>query len=85
MYILLLSSLAYYPVAFTFKSWYVVLAFCSTMLVTSFGLLSCMFGPKVYVLFFRPQQNTLEAVRSQVAQYSFNNVLGANDLPKPEG
>ena len=85
MYILLLSSLAYYPVAFTFESWYVTLVSCSTTLVASFGLLSCMFGPKVYVLFFCPQQNTLEAVRSQVAQYSFNNVLGTGALPKPKG
>ena len=77
MYILLLSSLAYYPVAFTFESWYVTLVSCSTTLVTSFGLLSCMFGSKVYVLFFRPQQNTLESVRSQVSQYSFNNLFKA--------
>ena len=80
MYILLVSSLAYYPVVFNFESWYVTLVSCSTTLVTSFGLLSCMFGPKVYVLFFRPQQNTLEAVRSQVSQYSFN-VSGTDSLP----
>ena len=86
MYILLLSSLAYYPVAFTFETWYVTLVSCSTTLVTSFGLLSCMFGPKVYIIVFRPQQNTLEAARSQVSQYSFgNNVLGTRVLPNPEG
>ena len=72
MYILLLSSLAYYPVVFNFESWYVALVSCSTTLVTSFGFLSCMFGPKVYVLLFHPQQNTLASVRSQVSQYSFH-------------
>lgn len=72
MYILLLSSLAYYPVVFNFESWYVTLVACSTTLVTSFGLLSCMFGPKMYVLVFQPQRNTLESVRSQVSQYSFH-------------
>ena len=71
MYILLLSSLAYYPVAFNFESWYLILVSCSTTLVTSFGLLSCMFGPKVYILLFRPEQNTLESVRAQVSQYLF--------------
>ena len=87
MYIFLLSSLAYYPVAFTFESWYVTLVSCSTTLVTSFGLLCCMFGPKVYVLLFHPQQNTLESVRTQVSQYSFskNVQLGTRVLPKPEG
>ena len=39
MNILLLSSIAYYPVAFTFESWYVTLVSCLTTLVTSFGLL----------------------------------------------
>ncbi|XP_078364650.1 extracellular calcium-sensing receptor-like [Oculina patagonica] len=72
MYILLLSSLAYYPVVFNFESWYVTLVACSTTLVMAFGLLSCMFGPKVYVLLFHPQQNTVESVRSQVSQYSFH-------------
>ena len=72
MYILLLSSLAYYPVVFSFESWYVTLVSCSTTLVTSFGLLSCMFGPKIYILIFHPQRNTLESVRSQVSQYSFH-------------
>ena len=58
MYILLLSSLAYYPVVFSFES-YVALVSCSTTLIASFGLLSCMFGPKVYVLLFCPQQKHL--------------------------
>ena len=81
MYILLLSSLAYYPVAFTFESWYVTLLSCSTTLVTSFGFLSCMFGPKVYVLFFRPQENSLEAARSQLSNYTFKNVPRARVCP----
>ena len=83
MYILLLPSLAYYPVAFTFESWYVTLVSCSTTLVTLFGLLCCMFGPKVYILLFRSQQNTLGSIRSQVSQYSFNNVPGTSGLPTP--
>ena len=72
MYILLLSSLAYYPVVFSFESWYVTLVACSTTLVSSFGLLSCIFGPKVYVMLFQPQQNTVLFVRSQVSHYSFH-------------
>ena len=83
MYILLLSSIAYYPVAFTFDSWYVTLVSCLTTLVSAFGLLGCMFGPKVYVLLFRPQQNTLECVRSQVSNFSFKNVTRTTVLPAP--
>ena len=83
MYILLLSSIAYYPVAFTFDSWYVTLVSCLTTLVTSFGLLGCMFGPKVFILLFCPQQNTVEHVRSQVTNFSFDSVAGTRVLPKP--
>ena len=83
MYILLLSSIAYYPVLFAFESWYVTLVSCLTTLVTSFGLLGCMFGPKVYILLFRPQRNTVEHVRSQVTNFSFDTVAGTRVLPKP--
>ena len=81
MYILLLSSLAYYPVLFAFESWYVTIVSCTTTLVTSFGLLGCMFGPRVYNLFFHSQQNTIESVRSQVMGFSFSNVTATGVLP----
>ena len=83
MYILLLSSIAYYPVEFTFESWYVTLVSCLTTLVTSFGLLGCMFGPKVYILLFRPQRNTVEHVRSQVWNFSVDSVAGTRGPLKP--
>ena len=81
MYILLLSSLAYYPVAFAFESWYVTIVSCTTTLVTSFGLLGCMFGPRIYILFFQSQQNTIESIRSQVMGFSFSNVTSTRALP----
>ena len=81
MYILLLSSLAYYPVLFAFESWYVTIVSCTTTLVTSFGLLGCMFGPRIYILFFQSQQNTVKSVRSQVMDFSFSNVAANRVLP----
>ena len=82
MYILLLSSLAYYPVAFAFESWYVTNVSCTTTLVTSFGLLGCMFGPRIYILFFQSQQNTIQSIRSQVTDFSFSNVTATRALPR---
>ena len=82
MYILLLSSLAYYPVAFAFESWYVTIVSCTTTLVTSFGLLGCMFGPRIYILFFQSQQNTIQSIRSQVMDFSFSNVTATRALPR---
>ena len=81
MYILLLSSLAYYPVLFAFESWYVTIVSCTTTLVTSFGMLGCMFGPRIYILFFQSQQNTIESIRSQVMNFSFSNVKATRVLP----
>ena len=81
MYILLLSSIAYYPVAFTYDSWYVILVSCLTTLVASFGLLGCMFGPKVYILLFRPEQNTLKNLRSLVSSFSFEKAQRMRALP----
>ena len=51
MYILLLSSIAYYPVTFVMiENLYVALVFCLTTLATSFGLSGCMFAHRVYIL-----------------------------------
>ena len=81
MYILLLSSLAYYPVLFAFDSWYVTIVSCTTTLVTAFGMLGCMFGPRIYILFFQSQRNTIRSVRSQVMNFSFGNVTAPRVLP----
>ena len=43
-----------------------------TTLVSSFALLGCMFGPKVYVIFFCPEQNTREAISIEIAKYSLS-------------
>lgn len=72
MYIVLLSSAAYYPVEFGLEGWYVGIIGGVTTLVSSFALLGCMFGPKVYVIFFSPEQNTREAISTEIAKYSLS-------------
>ena len=68
---------------FTFDRWLVTLVFCSTTWATSFGLLGCLFGPKVCILLFRPHQNTVESVGSQVSNFSCNNALRTRVLSAP--
>ena len=72
MYIVLLSSVAYYPVEFGMEGWYVSVIGAVTTLVSSFALLACMFGPKIYVIFVTPEQNTREAISSEIAKYSLS-------------
>lgn len=81
MYIVLLSSIAYYPVEFSLEGWYVGVIGGITTLVSSYALLACMFGPKIYVIFFTPEQNTREAVSSEIAKYS----LSASAAVVPSG
>ena len=38
-------------------------------LLSSYGLLACMFVPKMYVILRLPEQNTHEAVSSQVSEF----------------
>lgn len=74
LYIILLSAICYYTVAFSVNhGWYVSVIACTTTLVDSFGLLGCMFGPKVFNILFHPERNSKEAMSSQVAAYVWQN------------
>ena len=76
MYILLLSTIAYFPVDFArLENWSTTIVTCATTLVSSYGLLGCMFAPKLYVILFLPEQNTTAAVRNQVSDYTFRHSI----------
>lgn len=70
---MLLSCVAYYPLDIGLKGSYATNLTCAMTLLSSYGLLACMFGPKIYVILRHPEQNTQEAVRSQVSEYSFSS------------
>ena len=72
MYIVLLSTVTYYPVEFGLEGWYVGVIGGVTTLVSAFALLACMFGPKIYVIVFNPEQNTREAISKEIAKYSLS-------------
>ena len=74
LYIILLSALCYYSVEFSVQEgWYVSVIACTTTLVDSFGLLGCMFAPKVFNILFHPERNSKELIRSQVTAYVWQN------------
>ena len=78
MYILLLSWLTYYPVQLALENWYVVIISSATLLLSSYGLLGCMFGPKLYVVLLHPERNTRETVQSNISNYTFSASSGSN-------
>lgn len=71
MYILLLSALAYYPVAVALDGWHITVLECATNITSGLGFLFCIFAPRIYIILFKPGQNTLVVSRAQVADYSF--------------
>lgn len=75
MYILLLSALLYFPVEFALEGWYVNIVACISILVTSFGFLGCMFGPKLYIILCQPEQNTEGALSCQISRFTFGHNL----------
>lgn len=73
MYILLLSSVGYLPINIGLYGSYATNLKCAMTLLSCYGILTCMFFPKIYVIILKPEQNTHQAVSSQVSEFSFNN------------
>ena len=73
MYILLLSSMGYYPVDIGLIGSLETSLTCTSTLLSSYGLLICMFGPKIYVVLCKTEQNSHEAFCAQVTEFSFSS------------
>ncbi|XP_068687159.1 metabotropic glutamate receptor 3-like [Montipora capricornis] len=72
MYVLVFSAVAYYPIDLGLTGSHATKLTCAGTLLSSYGLLLCMFGPKIYVILCQPEQNTREAVCSQVSEHCFS-------------
>ncbi|KXJ23722.1 Extracellular calcium-sensing receptor [Exaiptasia diaphana] len=70
MYIILLSWIAYFPVGYALQGWYVAVVSCATSLVSGYGVLGCIFFPKLYVIFMHPGKNTRDSVRAELHVFS---------------
>jgi len=53
--------------------WHVAVIACTTTLVESFGLLCCMFAPKMFNILFHPERNAKAVIGSQGAAYVWQN------------
>lgn len=70
MYIILLSWIAYFPVGYALQGWYVAVVSCATSLVSGYGVLGCIFVPKIYMIFLHPEKNTTSAVRAELQVFT---------------
>ena len=81
MYILLLSSVVYYPVEFALEGWYIGAVGSMVTLVGSFSLLGCMFGPKLYLILLHSERNTREALSNEILNYAFSTSARSRVVP----
>jgi metabotropic glutamate receptor 6/7/8 len=70
MYIILLSWIAYFPVGYALQGWYVAVVSCATSLVSGYGVLGCIFVPKLYMILLHPEKNTTTSVRAELQVFT---------------
>ncbi|XP_029186444.2 extracellular calcium-sensing receptor-like [Acropora millepora] len=79
MYIHLLSWITFYPMRWSMEGWFVAMVSCTTALICSYGLLACIFSPKVFVILRYPEQNTIEFMRNELRRVNTTSVAPANE------
>lgn len=75
LYIFLLSWVTYYPIDYALEGWYVAVLSGATILLSSYGLLGCIFMPKLYIIIRHPEKNTAEFVRAELRQSTINRSM----------
>lgn len=70
MLLYLISWLLFVPVYFTTSGVYLPAVEMVVILISNYGILSCHFFPKCYIIFFKKNQNTKSAFRKNVYEYS---------------
>ncbi|XP_031575453.1 extracellular calcium-sensing receptor-like [Actinia tenebrosa] len=83
IYIFLLSWITYYPVDYAAEGWYVAVLSGTTLLLSSYGLLFCIFGPKIYIIIWHPEKNTVEFIRSEMRQNHLTQKINNCNSVKP--
>ena len=78
MYVLLISWAIYFPMDSSLEGFYTTIVACITALVTAYGLLLCVFAPKIFVILFHPEQNTNESMKAEIGQFTTNVNMSSN-------
>lgn len=70
MLLYLISWLLFVPVYVTTSGVYLPAVEMVVILISNYGILSCHFFPKCYIIFFKKEQNTSSAFRKNLYEYS---------------
>ncbi|XP_073239617.1 extracellular calcium-sensing receptor-like [Porites lutea] len=77
MYVLLISWVSFYPVDTSLEGFYTTIVACATALVTAYGILLCVFAPKLFVILLRPEKNTNEFMKAEIKQFTNSATFSA--------
>ena len=77
MYVLLISWVSFYPVDTSLEGFYTTIVACATALVTAYGILLCVFAPKLFVILLHPEQNTNEFMKAEIGQFTRSSTFSA--------
>uniref|UniRef100_A0A3Q3WIL9 G-protein coupled receptor family C group 6 member A n=1 Tax=Mola mola TaxID=94237 RepID=A0A3Q3WIL9_MOLML len=70
MLLYLISWLLFVPIYVTTSGMYLPAVEMVVILISNYGILSCHFFPKCYIIFFKREQNTKSAFRKTLYEYS---------------
>ena len=70
MYILFMPWVTFNPLSSALQGTYSAHVASYITLLSTFGLLGCMFVPKVYIMLFQPEKNTTQNVKAEVARHT---------------
>ncbi|TNN02088.1 hypothetical protein fugu_009575 [Takifugu bimaculatus] len=70
MLLYLISWLLFVPIYVTTSGVYLPAVEMVVILISNYGILSCHFFPKCYIIFFKKEQNTRSAFRKNLYEYS---------------
>ena len=79
MYVLLISWVSFYPVDTSLEGFYTTIVACATALVTAYGILLCVFAPKLFVILLHPEQNTNEFMKAEIRQFTNSTTFSATN------
>lgn len=71
IYILGVSWATFYPVSLTIRGRYTVIVSGASSIIAASGMLVCIFVPKIYIIIFHPEKNTLGYMKSQISNHTF--------------
>lgn len=71
LYVIVVSWVTFYPVYLNIRGKYSVVIAGAASIIAATGLLVCIFVPKIYIILFHPEKNTVAYMKSQISNHTF--------------